>query len=284
VVSITAPDPLTTTTYVEVALQTVPGTWYKLLRQRSPNDAFITLIDEFQAVSTTTTILDQGQFVPVQYKPQRGNQYQLKELVKIRRVYALDNTGNQQPLVPTDIDTLSGIKDESWDQTSGTILGEPAFTPQWLAQPAQTFPVRSPYYARVPVSLPWRNTLFGNQVPMYYLRGGFIGILPPPQLPVQVCIDYIPRPPDFTTGSDESIYPDGFLDAICFKMLEYMSISDDDTREDSFRTRYEAEVRKLRIAYVDTIQGDKPHSLVPLTIRTQMREWPTGNNGGGYGW
>ncbi|MDE2097418.1 MAG: hypothetical protein KGL39_09255, partial [Patescibacteria group bacterium] len=225
------------------------------------------------ATGATTTFKDNG-LASQAYVVSRGNEYELPQLVKILRVYLADTAGDQQPLVPTDLQTAAGIVAGTWDQTSGTIQGAPQYTPQYLAQQGTAFPVAS-QFGRPSLTVPWQNVSLGTQRPMYYLRGGFLGVLPPPLTTYTVKMDYVPQPPTLVANGDQSLFPDNFTDALAYKVLEYMAISDDNSRADSFRARYEQECRKLMDRFVSSLQGDKPRSLDPQTIRTDMRQWPT---------
>lgn len=272
---------LSDTNYNAISWASAPGVTYKVLRQYVGTQPFVQLLATVTATGTTTTVNDQGQYNAAvsAYLIQRGNEIQIPEVVKFLRVYLLDQAGDMQPLVPYDISTLAGIMTEQWDQSSGQTLGYPQFTPQFLAQTEQPFPIQSPIGQRVAVSQSWQNVMWGTQPPGYYLRGGtsggYLGVLPPPNGLYTVVMDVLPKPATLQQNSDLSYFPDGFLDAICWRTLEYMAISDENSRDADFNARFTAEVKKLRIVYVDTVQGDKPHALVPMPLRTQMREWPT---------
>lgn len=270
---------LSPTNYNAISWASVPGTTYKVLRQYNNTQPFVAALSMVTATGTATTFNDNGAYAGTTYLIQRGNEIQIPEIIKFLHVLLITAAGNEIPLVPYDTNTLNGILRERWDNTSGTILGAPQYTPQWLAQGAASFPITGPIGGRVPVSASWQNTMNGNQDPGYYLRGGvsggFLGVLPPPQGQYLVQIDFLPKPLTLQQNADVSLFPDAFMDAICYKTLAYMSISDDNSRSEAFDQLWMQECRRRRISHVDTMQGDKPHALVPLPVRTEMRSWPT---------
>jgi hypothetical protein len=272
-----APAVLSNANYVQLALATIPGRVYRVLRQIVGTDFFPQLLTQFVAAGTTTTFNDQGQFTPIPYKISRGNEYGLPDLVKVKRVYMLDVAGDQQELYPTEIAWLGGDTNETFDHSSGTVQGLPQFTPQWIAQGPVPYPVQVAGNGRVPVTTPWRNVpLMGNnQGPAYYLNYGMLGVLPPTIAGAgnQIQVDLIPKPPIMQQFTDLSAFPDGFCDCLAWKMLSYMEIGDDTTRDVDFEARWERACAELRIEYVDNIQGNKPHGLIPMPLRAQMREW-----------
>lgn len=264
--------------YNDVTFTLVPGTVYAAIRQ--VGNGPMQLLATGTASGTTATLHDKGQYVPQPYRAARGNEFQVPEWVKVLRVYMATPGGAMQPLIPTDISTLGGDVDETFNQNSTWTLGNPPYTPTWIAQGGASYPVASPggYGTNgipYPVSIPWGNTS-GRQRPMYYMRGGFLGVLPPSIGPgMTIVFDYIPKPPLLSQNADELLFPESFKDALTYKMLEYMMLSDDSSKDDEYATRYQNEVRKLR-SWNDYQQGNKPHSVVPLTKRAQTRSWPVG--------
>ncbi len=265
-----APETLTAENYVTVTMATVPGRAYRVLRQLS-TDPFPLLLTTFVATGATAVYSDNGSASPTFYALQRGNEFQLRELVKILRVYMYDQVGNQQPLVPTDINSLEGVTIEEWDQSSGQVAGAPQYTPRALAQGGVAFPVASPF-GRVPVKSPWNFTAGGAQRPMFYMRGGFLGLLPPPLGVYQIRVDYVPKPLTLSQPADLSLFPDEFLDAICYKMLADMAMGDDNSRDEGMLAKFYAEAAKARRTVRGTV-ANAANTITPIPNRTQMRSW-----------
>lgn len=268
-----APNTLDSDNNVTVTFPTVTGQRYKVLRQRTI-DPFPTLLSTVAATSASTTFTDDGSFTPSFYSPQRGNEYQLNELVKVLRVYMVDQIGNVQPLVPNDIDILEGVTIEEWDQSSGQVAGAPQFTPKAIAQGAVTYPVASPF-GRAPVKTPFQFTTGGAQRPQFYLRGsggGYLGLLPPPIALYQIRVDYIAKPKTMTQNGDISDFPEYCRDLICYKMLSDIFAGEDNSREDNYLTKFYGEAARIREKQRST-NANKANGIVPIPIRTQMREW-----------
>lgn len=271
-----APNALNATNYVAATFPTVAGQSYRLLRQL-PSDTFGSLLTTVVAMGVTTTINDQGQYAPQFYVPQRGNEWQLPEFVGTQRAYMRNASGSMQPLVPMDYDALLGILNESWDQSSGMILGAPPNSPQALVSQPTTYPVPSPIGGRVPLAVPFKGMPGRFQQPVYYIRGGsggYIGCLPPPLGTDLLCLDFIPKPPILRQAQDLSLFPDAALDAIAYKMLEFMAFADRDSMFQTYHQLYDKEAVDLRITFCDTFMRDKPASQTPMTLRPQARSWP----------
>ena len=198
-------------------------------------------------------------------------EYQLPELLKILRVYMLGPDGSQQPLFGTDIPTLEGEIQETYDNTSGAVEGSPVQSPLWLTAAAQSYPVtQTQIGGRVPTKSPY----YPYSRPSYYLRGGYIGITIPPistSPQTQIKVDYIPVPPNLNSNADVSIFPSLFLDAIAWKTIEYMRVSDNLSSAADATARYNNEVANKINPWIWSLQANRPKSLVPTTRRTQFR-------------
>lgn len=216
-------------------------------------------------------------------------EYQLIDLMKIMRVYtAVFNADNpsfpyafKQELIGTDIYTLEGDIIQTYDNTSGHNQGYPQQTSQYIAQIPQQYPIQSsrgggPY----PTKLPWQthsqspNTGSHGSRPQYYLRGGYIGVVPRPvqtNPATYLMIDYIPAPPALVNTPDNSIYPDIFLEAIIWKMVEFASYSDHNSAQMQASQMYQNEITNKINPWIQKIQATKPKTLVPITKRTYFR-------------
>lgn len=134
---------------------------------------------------------------------------------KVLRVYL----GGQR-LVETDISTMEGDQIQLWDQTAqGNI-------PQWKFQQSETYPVSSPTGYPYPAGLPY----WPGQRPVYYFRGGNLGIVPAPAGNYSLTIDVVPVPVNLVNLTDESDLPINFCEAIVWKMcwLAHKADGDDE--------------------------------------------------------
>lgn len=195
-------------------------------------------------------------------------EYQIPELVKLWTVYIQSPDGSMQELYGTDISTLQGDTLQSYDNTSGTIQGAPIQTPQWLTG----VPVAYPYQAAqiggwVPTKLPWTNNT--AQRGAFYLRGGYIGILPTPATATStILIDCVPAPPIMVNSSDQSIYPVSFANALKWKAIADMRDADapGSPSVQQALMRYESELAQ-NVSTVERLQATNPKVWVPLTVR-----------------
>ena len=199
-------------------------------------------------------------------------EYQMLDVVKTLRVYMIAPGGVQQPLPLVDISTLEGTQLEIYDQSSANTQGQPVDTPQWLAQQPQAYPVQSPWVGQFPypTSLPWQSSQSGLRRPVSYMRGGFLGIVPPPAAVYTIQVDCISSPPNLNSNADDCIFPDGFKDALCYKTAEYVFVSDRSSQAENMRQRFEAELPKLR-SFLINVKGTMPKRMTPITKRTFFR-------------
>jgi hypothetical protein len=203
-------------------------------------------------------------------------EYQVTELVKIWAVYIQSPDGSQQELYGTDISTLQGDLLQQYDNTSGTQVGAPIQSPQWLTQAPQLFPVASTQIGGwVPTKLPYQNNVQNSaQRPCYYLRGGYIGVLPPPSTNTStINIDCVPKPPDLQTLQNASIFPDTFINALKWKVVADCRDADNDA-QGSMKAlqQFEAELAQNNLQ-VERLQATNPKIYVPLTIRRTTGGW-----------
>ena len=192
--------------------------------------------------------------------------YQMQDSIKLLRIYILTPGGSQQPLPLVDIGTLEGNILEIYDQSSGQILSNPPYTPQWIAEQPQQYPVPSPFLGNYPspTSLPYQSVTLGNQRPVAFMRGGYLGIVPKPVSACTVIIDYIPAPYPLTSNASLCIYPDGFKDAIVYKAAEYCFMSDRSSQADDCAAKFAREVIKLR-GWKEQTKGTMPKRMTPIT-------------------
>jgi hypothetical protein len=201
-------------------------------------------------------------------------EYQLVEMMKLLRVYIQGPNGSKQELIASDIFTLEGDILQNYDNTSGFIQGGPVQSSNFSAQQPRAYPVQNVGFsgstgAPVPTKNPWGP----NSRPCYYLRGGYIGIMPAPLVAtgVTIGVDHIPKPPDLSLTSDVSIYPDIFLDAIIWKMISYARFSDNTSSYKDAELMYQMEVKERINPWLQRFQATKPKTFVPRTIRNQFR-------------
>lgn len=210
-------------------------------------------------------------------------EYQLDTLTKILRVYIKTAGGSIIELYPTDIPTLEGDILELYDNTSGTVVGAPIQSPQWLTQPPVAYPYPTGIGGTVGTKYPYQSTLGGAQRPCYYLRGGYIGILPPDVATSgdTIVIDCVPTPPDLIAMGQLSIYPRTFLMAFVWGVVKYCRMSDQNAQYQLADAEFEREMTRLNLWRQNKLQQNKPKTFVPRTIRTDFR--PGYGGFGGYG-
>jgi hypothetical protein len=203
-------------------------------------------------------------------------EYQVTELVKIWVVYIQSPDGSQQELYGTDISTIEGDLLQQYDNSSGTVAGSPTQTGQWLVQQPVQYPVQAAQVSGwVPTKVPYQNTAQNAaQRPCYYLRGGFIGVLPPPATSTStINIDCVPKPPDMQRLQDLSYFPDTFINAIKWKVVADCRDADNDA-QGSMKAlqQFEAELAQNNLQ-VERLQATNPKIYVPLTIRRNTGGW-----------
>lgn len=188
-------------------------------------------------------------------------EYSTPELITVYRVYM-----NGQLLVPQDLQSLEGHQIQLYDQGLSTGAIEPgvqtpgsggpannqgSYTPAVWVEPPATYPVANNYGTPAPDAAPWTPIASGGR-PVYYWRGGFIGIVPAPAAGgYSLTIDCLIVPPDVTTLTQTMLFPNNMRMALVWKLIEYAKFSDDDTdaaRQAQYASQsYEKEMRKLRI-------------------------------------
>lgn len=208
-------------------------------------------------------------------------EYQLIDLMKIMRVYtAIYNADNlnfpymfKQELIATDIYTLEGDIIQTYSDARFDAINTNASITYNFADHKHHGHLNNtqPY----PTKQPWQGDHRGHkQRPMYYLRGGYIGVVPVPILTTPatyLMLDYIPAPPALVNTPDNSIFPDIFLEAISWKMVEYASYSDHNSAQMQAAQMYQNEIDKKITPWIQRIQATKPKTLVPITKRTYFR-------------
>ena len=217
-------------------------------------------------------------------------EYQLMDLMKIMRVYtAAYNPANpnypfsfKQELIGTDIYTLEGDVIQQYNRPSFQDQNPSASLTYNFNQGCNQPNYSQPY----PTKLPWEGcgpqgnngsngvVQYHNQRPMYYMRGGYIGVVPVPILTnpeTYLMLDYIPAPPPLVNTPDNSIFPDTFLEAIVWKMVEFASYSDHNSAQMQAAQMYQNEIDKKITPWIQRIQATKPKTLVPITKRTYFR-------------
>lgn len=197
-----------------------------------------------------------------------------------------------QLAVPSDIDTLEGHQIGMYDQTTqgtGTLpanLSAPpgtlgAYEPQWVQQTPLSYPVANSWMTPAPDSQPW----YTGQRPRYYLRGGFLGLVPAPSNVVTVCFDCIALPPTVNVDGQVMTTPDLFMDAIVWAAATYAKYADDSgsshQSRDVAEQTYQARMRELRTWRKTYDQGDGPGGPKPLTYRTRYAGYRNRRNSGG---
>lgn len=149
-------------------------------------------------------------------------EYALPEIAAVLRVYV-----GGQLLTPTTIGNLEGDNLEMWDMTA------PTYQPQWIYQSqtnAQAFPMPGINGGNYPVgtSMPW----YQGARPQYYMRGGNIGLMPPPIANgYTFTIDVVPNPAETANVEDLSTFPFDFQEALMWKMCSLAHKADNDDEQ-----------------------------------------------------
>lgn len=200
-------------------------------------------------------------------------EYELPELIKILRVYVQIPNVSQERLVPTDIGTMEGEQIEYFDNTSGTVTNALQMSPQWLAEQEQPYPnYNAPQGGSTPTA-PYQTVTLGGQRPVYYRRGGYIGLVPVPAAAFNLVLNYVPIPADVLSRGDFFSLPINFRDSLAYGVCQRMSISDrgaDDPRSVKFGEQYGGAVGEQR-EWLNQIDGDKPKTPIVITSRSYTR-------------
>lgn len=201
--------------------------------------------------------------------------YQLVELMKVMRVYMVGANGSKQELLATDIYTLEGDIIQQYDNSSGQRQGNPVQTPAWMVQPPEAYPVTNVGISgRGGPPVPTKNVWGPHSRPTYFFYGGYIGIVPTPAAAspqTVIAIDTIAMPQDMFVSSDNCSYPDIFIDAIMWKMVEYARYSDNSSLVQQAEAAYQNEVATKLRPWLERLQATKPKTLVPITKRSYFR-------------
>ena len=212
-------------------------------------------LDFPEATYTITTVAGQSEYAMI-------------ENYKVLRVYAITPGGVKQILFGTNIGIMEGDITESYDGTSGRILGNPVQTPQWLADSAQPYPITAGGnggYANTTGKFQY------NDPPRYYMRGGNIGVVPTPTVSIQICIDYLPMPPTITDLSELSIFPQNCQEALVFKMCQFSRMADNSSQAVGYSQMYDSEIKEKLRPWKDSFQATKPKKFIPVTMRRRLR-------------
>jgi hypothetical protein len=197
-------------------------------------------------------------------------EYQMIDCVKILRCYLIQNGVFQTPLPGYDIPTLEGDVLMIYDQSSGQITGNEQFSPQYLAEQPQAYPLsNAPQQQQpVPTALPYFSVTASTQRGVYYKRGGYIGVVPPPATSgLILAVDIVPLQPIISNDSTLLIYPQVYTDALAYKMCAYMAESDRSAMAQVYNAHYEKLTPELR-TWVDNLWATKPKRFTPITKRT----------------
>jgi hypothetical protein len=193
-------------------------------------------------------------------------EYALSEdIIEVKRVYV---AGQRVP--KTDIPTMEGEAIGLYDMTAAN------YQPQWQAAPLAVYPVAADMGYPAPVALPY----FQGARPMYYPRGGsVIGLVPPPGSVSTLRVEGIALAPDLVNLTDIDVFPRYYLNAICWKAIEYAMFSDQNPDGYQWAT---AQAEKHIGVLLDQIKNvNAPTGTRMLTYRSV---WNVGGYGGGRRW
>lgn len=184
-----------------------------------------------------------------------------EDILDVKRVYVAG-----QPVPRTDIATMEGAQIGLYDMT-GT-----AFTPQWQSQAAAAYPVSADAGYPAPTAMPY----YAGQRPMFYHRGGNIGLVPAPSGVVPMIVDGIALAPDLANPTDTDVFPRYYIDAICWKATEFALFADRDPQAYQYAV---SQAERAMGALRDQMTQFKGSSgFKPLTYRSIFD--PAGYSGG----
>lgn len=196
--------------------------------------------------------------------------YQLPAISRILRVYIVGPDGSMSLCVPTDIPTLNGEIQETFDNTSGTRLGAPPQTPAWLVEPAIAYPdTNTSLGGRLPLKSQWCH----NDRPSYALFGGWIEFTIPALTTsplTYALVQFVAQHPKVSNPNDPILFPQAFKMALVNYMAARCYYSDNLDKSAELMAAYKAEATRANIA-MERMQGGKTNGLVPVTRRRQRR-------------
>lgn len=198
-------------------------------------------------------------------------EFQLPSLTRILRIYMHGPDGSEQLLIPTDIPTLNGEIQETYDNRSSWNQGAPPQTPNWLVQQSEPYPViPNQVGGRVPTKSQW----YPSSRPSYYLFGGDIGFTIPPAVtsPVtQVYMEYVIQHPVVSNDNDPILFPGHCAEALTYYMVHRCWMSDNLDKAEEAMMRYRSEVKRMNL-WSERLQGGKEVGFVPVTRRRSRGE------------
>ena len=192
-------------------------------------------------------------------------EWQLPAISKILRIYMQGPDGSQTLLIPTDIPTLNGEKQEAFDNTSGVINGAPTQSPQWQVQGQEAYPIQSPQIGgRVPFNSTWS---VGLSRPAYYIFAGTIGFTIPPMTTnpsTVVVLEYVVQHPEVSQPNDPVLFPQLAKMALVWNTVSQCWYSDNNSAAPEAMAKYEAEKGRLN-DWQFALQANRPKDMVPVT-------------------
>jgi hypothetical protein len=196
-------------------------------------------------------------------------EYELNEMLRILRCYY---AGESVPR--TDIPTLEGYQIQMYDNTAqgagpggGIPSGVPTLyytsvAPQWSSAQSQGAPGISG--GSTSFAQPYSQSWYPGRRPVYYVRGGNLGIVPPPGGTVPIVLDCIRQPSQIMDDSTALTLPDICRQALMFKMGALAYLSDRGAEAQALRSGFLSEyakeltyIRHWQETYTGTAQGIK---------------------------
>ena len=195
--------------------------------QRWSNQDLLGFIDSGQKTMVRTLLWPESRTIVT--TTANIQEYDLNEVLLVLRVYL-----QGQRLVETSIPTMEGDSLQLYDQT-GTSAGPGGlitngvptlvtgdYTPQWTGEAAAAYPVASSLAPPGPTGQP----AYVGQRPMYYLRGGNLGVVPLPAGSYPLVLDIIRQPDTVNNTSQTLVLPSIAMDALAWKVCELAFFSD----------------------------------------------------------
>jgi hypothetical protein len=200
--------------------------------------------------------------------------------LKVKAIYVAGEL-----IVPSDLPTLEGRQVGRWDNsadgsTTAGVGGDAApgtvgaGAPAWAVETPLSYPdLNGQWVTPAPDAEPWET----GQRPRYYWRGGYLGLVRPPNVITTISVDCVLQPDTITSAGQSLFTPDTFLEAIVWAAVSFAKFADDGERADKQREAaeksYEREKKKM-IEWRGEFEGEQRKGPKPAVLRAAYRTGP----------
>lgn len=192
-------------------------------------------------------------------------EYVLPEVERVDYVYVAG-----QAILPTSVQALQGNQIGFYDETG------PAFTPQWISAPASAYPITSGTGGYNTLGLPF----YTGQRPQYYIRGGNLGLVPPPAGAVSMMVYCVPIPAVISTAQQVLVFPSQAKEALAWRCIaDEMFADQNDTLMQIAESKYQENL-KILLSTLQSINHDQPSQPMVRTYRNMYRGRLRSSSGG----